>query len=213
MGWQASVAQWGSTQEERAQPFPCDRLIAAPELTLFRAIDVAAPRALTFRWLCQLRAAPYSYDSLDNFGVRSPQELTPGLEALEPGQRMQTIFRLVEFEPGRSLTMLYRGRLFGQVACTYRADGLGERRSRIVVKVNVSASATRAARAAAAAGAAGRRPADDAPPAAQPEAARGADRERPGGGAGRWLSRCDTSASWRRRGRRGAPPSAPTARR
>jgi hypothetical protein len=138
MGWQASVAQWGSTEEERAQPFPCDRLIAAPELTLFRAVDVAAPRALTFRWLCQLRGAPYSYDRLDNFGVRSPQELTPGLEALEPGQRMQTIFRLVEFEPGRSLTMLHRGRLFGRVACTYRADGLGEQRSRIVVKVNVS---------------------------------------------------------------------------
>jgi len=138
MGWQASVAQWGSTEEERDRSFPCDRLIAAPQLTLFRAVDVAAPRAVTFRWLCQLRAAPYSYDRLDNFGRRSPQELTPGLELLEPGQRVQTIFRLIEFEAGRSLTMLHRGRLFGRVACTYLADGLDERRSRIVVKVVVS---------------------------------------------------------------------------
>lgn len=138
MGWQALVEQWGSTGEERAQPFPCDRLIAAPQQTLFRAVDVVAPQAVTFRWLCQLRAAPYSYDRLDNLGRRSPQELTPGLELLEPGQRMQTIFRLIEFEPGRSLTMRHRGRLFGQVACTYRADAVDERRSRIVVKVLVS---------------------------------------------------------------------------
>jgi hypothetical protein len=138
MGWQASVAQWGSTEEERAQLFPCDLLTPAPQQMLFRAVDVAAPQAITFRWLCQLRAAPYSYDRLDNFGRRSPQELTPGLDRLEAGQRMQTIFRLVAFEPGRSLTMLHRGRLFGRVACTYRADAVDERRSRIVVKVSVS---------------------------------------------------------------------------
>ena len=50
------------------------------------------------------------------------------------GQRVQTIFRLVEFEPGRSLTMTSNGRLFGRVAVTYRADPVGEGRSRIVVK-------------------------------------------------------------------------------
>lgn len=65
MEWRAAVAEWGSTEEERAQPFPCDRLTATPELTLFRAVDVAAPRATTFRWLCQLRAAPYSRQLLN----------------------------------------------------------------------------------------------------------------------------------------------------
>ncbi len=102
---------------------------------MFRAIDVEAPQAVVFRWLCQLRAAPYSYDKLDNFGRRSPQELTPGLEQLERGQRVATIFRLVEFEPGESLTILHRGRVFGEVACTYWAKRLGEERSRIVVKL------------------------------------------------------------------------------
>ena len=102
---------------------------------MFRATDVAAPAAVTFRWLCQLRAAPYSYDKLDNYGRRSPQELTPGLERLEVGQRLMTIFRLAEFEPGESLTVLHRGRLFGRVACTYWAKPVDAERSRIVVKI------------------------------------------------------------------------------
>jgi hypothetical protein len=133
--WPAFVERWGTTAAERAERFPCDRLLADPDCAMFRAVDVAAPASTTFRWLCQLRTAPYSYDKLDNFGRRSPQALTPGLERLAPGQRFQTIFELVEFEPGRSLTMVSSGRVFGRVACTYRADPAGESRSRIVVKV------------------------------------------------------------------------------
>jgi hypothetical protein len=135
IAWPSFIAEWGSTAAERAEPFPCDRLLPDAELTMFRAVDVEAPVETTFRWLCQLRAAPYSYDKLDNLGRRSPQELTPGLERLEVGQRVQTIFRLVEFEPGRSLTMTSNGRVFGRVAATYRAAGAGEGRSRIVVKI------------------------------------------------------------------------------
>jgi hypothetical protein len=135
MDLRAGIEQWGSTAAERAEPFPCDRLLAEPDSTLFRAVDVDAPAATTFRWLCQLRAAPYSYDKLDNFGRRSPQTLTPGLEQLAVGQRVQTIFKLVEFDPGRSLTIRSDGRVFGRVACTYRAHPAGPERSRIVVKL------------------------------------------------------------------------------
>lgn len=135
MAWPAAVSEWGSTAEERSRAYPCDDLIASPAMTLFRSIDVEAQQEVTFRWLCQLRAAPYSYDKLDNFGRRSPQELTPGLERLERGQRVATIFRLAGFEPGESLTIHHRGRIFGEVACTYRAASVGEERSRIVVKL------------------------------------------------------------------------------
>lgn len=135
MIWPAFVQNWGSTAAERDRPYPCDRYLADPDHTMFRAVDVAAPVELTFRWLCQLRAAPYSYDKLDNLGRRSPQHLIEGLEDLAPGQRMQTVFHLEEFEPGRSLTMTHRGPLFGRVACTYLAQPGGPDRSRIVVKI------------------------------------------------------------------------------
>jgi len=133
--WPSFVEHWGSTAAERDEPFTCDRWLADPDCTMFRAVDVEAPVSITFRWLCQLRAAPYSYDKLDNFGRRSPQALTPGLEQLAVGQRVQTIFKLVEFEAGRSLTMVSSGRVFGSVACTYRSDPAGSERSRIVVKL------------------------------------------------------------------------------
>lgn len=134
--WPSFVTQWGSTAPERAASYPCDRLLPDPEATLFRAVEVEAPAAASYRWLCQLRTAPYSYDLLDNFGRRSPQRLTPGLEQLEAGQRVMTIFRLAEFEPGRSLTIVSRGRL-AEVVCTYAAEPRGEERSRILLKILV----------------------------------------------------------------------------
>jgi hypothetical protein len=93
MLWPACVAQRGSTVAERAERFPSDELIAAADHTMFRAVDVEAPQSVTFRWPCQLRAASYGYDKLDSFDRRSPQELTPSLENLAPGQRLQTIFK------------------------------------------------------------------------------------------------------------------------
>lgn len=133
-----AVRDWGSTPEERARPFPCDRYLPQAEDVLHRAIDVSAPADVTFRWLCQLRVAPYSYDWIDNLGRPSPQFLIDGLEELEAGQRWMTIFRLAEFEPGRSITLLHRGRLFGLVAVTYVVEETGPASSRIVARLLVS---------------------------------------------------------------------------
>ena len=59
---------------ERELPFPCDRHLADHDGAYWRAIDVEAPAPLVFRWLCQLRVTPYSYDLLDNLGRRSPPD-------------------------------------------------------------------------------------------------------------------------------------------
>src|SRR6185369_11959475 len=88
---------WGSTAAERAMSLPCDRYLDPPEQVLHRALDVDAPADVVFRWLCQLRVAPYSYDWIDNFGRTSPRTLTPGLERLAVGQTCMTMFELVEF--------------------------------------------------------------------------------------------------------------------
>ena len=97
-----------------------------------RAIGVAAPPELTWRWLCQMAVAPYSYDWIDNRGRRSPQALTPGADQLELGQTMAVVFRLVSFDAPHQWTGLTtpRGqRLFGPVAMTFaaEADGAGSR--------------------------------------------------------------------------------------
>jgi hypothetical protein len=128
------ITDWGSTAAERARRFACDDLMPAPAAALWRAIDVQAPVEVTWRWLCQLAVAPYSYDWIDNLGRRSPRTLTPGLEHLEVGQRMVAVFRLAALEPGRSLTLSTRGRLFGEVLMTYEAVPAAGG-SRIVAKI------------------------------------------------------------------------------
>jgi hypothetical protein len=131
---------WGTTPAERALPFP-DDVADDDRQILWRGVDVSAPAPIVFRWLCQMRVAPYSYDWIDNGGRRSPQTLTPGLDALAIGQDFM-IFRLAAFEPAVSLTIETppgsRGeRVFGNVSITYWARAVGEDRTRLLVKLRV----------------------------------------------------------------------------
>ncbi|MEK6251511.1 MAG: hypothetical protein AABM43_06135 [Actinomycetota bacterium] len=139
MGVGSTARNWGSTPAEREMVFPCDRYLHESGEALFRAIDVDAPASIVFRWLCQLRAAPYSYDWIDNLGRRSPRALTPGLEELAEGQRVMTIFELAEFEPDRQLTLRLRNpRLLRDLAVTYLVVPAAEQRSRLLVKMLVA---------------------------------------------------------------------------
>lgn len=134
------VDVWGSTEAERQLAFACDEHLPRADTVLFRAVSVDAPVPLVFRWLCQLRVAPYSYDLLDNprfyIGHPSPKQLTPGVDRLELGQVFMTMFRLAAFEPDQHITLLsHRFRpVFGDVAVTYMVVADGDA-SRIVVKL------------------------------------------------------------------------------
>lgn len=131
---------WGSTPAERQASFPADDYLPDRDDQLFRALDIAAPAPLTFRWLCQLRAAPYSYDWLDNLGRQSPRCLTPGLDNLAVGQQIMFIFRLVDFARDEHLTFTLRGKsvaLFGEAAITYAVVAITPARSRVVVKLAI----------------------------------------------------------------------------
>lgn len=135
------VYTWGTSADERAQPFPCDQYLPDAEEAYFRGVDVRAPVEVLFRWLCQLRAAPYSYDWIDNWGRRSPRRLTPGLERLAVGQRMMSIFELVEFEPDRHLTVVIvdpgAKALFGAVVGSYAVVPRAGGGCRLIVKLLV----------------------------------------------------------------------------
>jgi hypothetical protein len=94
-----------ASEQERALSFPCDDYVQRPLVSYFRAIDVLAPPEVVYRWLCQIRVAPYSYDLVDNFGRKSPRELTPGLERLSVGQPLLVMFRIVEFVENEHITV------------------------------------------------------------------------------------------------------------
>ena len=115
---------WGTKQEERRLAFPCDNLILQADDELYRGVTVSASRKILFRWLCQMRVAPYSYDWLDNGGRQSPRELTPGLENLAIGQDVMRIFKLTAFEEDRHLTLRLKGKsrasqTFGDIGLSY----------------------------------------------------------------------------------------------
>lgn len=132
---------WGTTPAEVARRYPADDLVDGRPMT--RAVSVAAPTPVLWRWLCQVAVAPYSYDWIDNLGRQSPRELTPGAEHLEVGQAMAVVFRLTGFDEGHQWTAVTgeRGRrLLGTTSVTYAAEPVaGEpRRSRLVVRMVTS---------------------------------------------------------------------------
>jgi hypothetical protein len=138
---------WGTEPQERIGAFPCDAVIPQPEASLFRGVTVDASPGVVFRWLCQMRVAPYSYDWIDNGGVQSPRQLTPGLEELVVGQDVMRIFKLVSFEQDCQLTLRLKpkssaSRTFGDIAVSYVIHPLVEDgkagRCRLIVKLLVN---------------------------------------------------------------------------
>ena len=133
---------WGTTEAERRLPFACDVQVPGADAVYFRGVTVQAPPERLFRWLCQLRAAPYSYDWIDNRGRRSPRTLTPGLEHLAIGQTVMRIFTIVDFARDRHLTLRIKHGtgafgVFGDLAVTYLIVAEGPARCRLLVKIAV----------------------------------------------------------------------------
>ncbi|GAA5109514.1 hypothetical protein GCM10023339_09710 [Alloalcanivorax gelatiniphagus] len=116
---------WGDVGDTPPLPTPA----GYDGLSAVRAIRVAAPPPVVFRWLTQLAVAPYSYDLLDNRGRRSPRHLVEGIE-LTPGRTMMEIFRLTAIEPDRMLELVMADPgavcAFGEIVVAYRTLPQGE---------------------------------------------------------------------------------------
>jgi len=122
--------------------FHGDNLVEQLYATYHRGITIQAPPLVVFRWLCQLRVAPYSYDLLDNLGRRSPRTLTPSLEELAIGQHFLVGFELVYFEDDHHLTLRTRPktidvRLFGDFVFSYLLVPQTSGSCRLLVKETV----------------------------------------------------------------------------
>lgn len=133
---------WGTTPQELHLPFPCDGFLQGPHTTYYRGITVKAPPEILFPWLCQMRAAPNSYDWIDNFGRQSPRKLIPGLDQLAIGQSMMMIFELIAFERNRHITLRLKpkamgSRVWGDCLVSYRIVPQTQRVCRLLVKLAI----------------------------------------------------------------------------
>jgi hypothetical protein len=137
---------WGVTAADRMRDYPCDALLPGATRRLLRGVDVHAPPDIVYRWLCQFRAAPYSYDWIDNAGRRSPRVPLPWCWDLEAGQTFSRIFTLDSFVRDEHLTVRMAPgggrRLFGDVAVTY-AVLAGPTCTRVVAVLRVPEPTTR----------------------------------------------------------------------
>ena len=115
---------WGTDPEERLLEFPCDRYVERFDAVYYRGVTIRVPPEVVFRWLCQLRIAPYSYDWIDNLGRESPRKLTPGLDNLAIGQQVMGGFEVIDYELNRHLTIRTKknapeSRIFGEIVGSY----------------------------------------------------------------------------------------------
>ena len=86
-------------------------------------------------------------DWIDNGGRQSPQQLTPGLERLENGQDVMTIFTLTSFKENEHLTVRLKPSrtarsVFGDIAVSYLIVPEAEAVCRLLVKLVVKHSPT-----------------------------------------------------------------------
>jgi hypothetical protein len=138
-----SVSQiWGTEPGERRLAFPCDRLITHPDAVVYRGVTVCADPEVVFRWMCQMRAAPYSYDWIDNRGRQSPRHLIGGMDQLAIGQDVMSIFDLADFALNQHLTIRTKPdtpayRIFGDAAASYLIIAKSARTCRLLVKLVV----------------------------------------------------------------------------
>jgi hypothetical protein len=134
---------WGvRLAEQRLRMWPADPASSAePEAMWYRGVTVNAPTCVVFRWLCQIRVAPYSYDFIDNFGRQSPRRLLSGLDQLKIGQSVMTIFRVSDFSADRYLTIHLSsplGLLCRDLSITYLCLLQGVDQTRLLVRIGVN---------------------------------------------------------------------------
>lgn len=98
---------WNFTSEEKKLLFPCDKLNVEFDFseTYYRGITINASAEIIFKWLCQLRIAPYSYDFIDNSGRKSPQYLLNDQPELVVGQSALLTYEIINFEINKHITL------------------------------------------------------------------------------------------------------------
>lgn len=133
---------WGTSPDETELHFGCDNYIDDFDDDYYRAVSIYSAKEIIFRWLCQLKVAPYSYDLIDNFGYKSPDNLSPEAAFLTIGDTFMTIFELLEWEPNHSVTLRLKSgsrseKLFGKLVITYLIFPQHITEQRLIAKIRI----------------------------------------------------------------------------
>lgn len=108
------------TPAEVERRYPCDEVVPDPVFQAWRGVTVRAAPEAVWPWVAQIRLAPYSYDWLDNFGRRSPQQLrdlpepTPG-DPFTTALGGRSLGRVISVLPGQQLTARIMGTVMSYV--------------------------------------------------------------------------------------------------
>jgi hypothetical protein len=125
--------RWGVTDAEMSQRYPCDDWVPDPAWQAWRGVTIHASPDQVWRWITQIRLAPYSYDLIDNLGRRSPRELRglaePAIGEAFSATAGRPVGTVVAVEPGVQLTAKIMG-----VHMSYVLAGHG-RTTRLLLKL------------------------------------------------------------------------------
>lgn len=86
------ILRWGAAAEEISGDYPGDELITAPNGGGTMATTLPAPPERVWPWLVQMgrdRGGWYSWDSLDNEGVPSADQIVDKWQNLQIGQHLK----------------------------------------------------------------------------------------------------------------------------
>lgn len=81
--------RWGAWDDELLTEFPGDDLVQKPDFNATRCISIKASPSEIWRWLIQIgskRAGWYSYDWIDNGGIKSAKTILPEFQHIAPDQ-------------------------------------------------------------------------------------------------------------------------------
>ncbi|MFT4246350.1 MAG: hypothetical protein QM571_07590 [Micrococcaceae bacterium] len=122
-----------ATQSEIATSSPADDLMPENSERSIRCITIAASTSTVYRWLCQLTLAPYSFDTIDFLGRRSPRKLVPGAGKIKIGQNF-LIFSITDFKKDSYIAGISRpefARIYGDLAVSYTVIALENGNTRL----------------------------------------------------------------------------------
>jgi hypothetical protein len=139
--WQRS---WGATGTEVTDTLPGDEIVPRPQWEATRAVVVDARPDDVWPWLVQMGAHPragwYSYDWVDNAGIRSADEIRADLQCLRVGDRLpmtadaSAAFVVESIDPARSLVMSNHA-VGGAVSAAFVLRPHGPRGCRLIHRI------------------------------------------------------------------------------